>query len=66
MPKLGYFTILDVFIGGSTILVFLALIQSLTTSYLVSIDKAKIATLGDRICRFIFPLVFAALVVGLF
>ncbi len=66
VPKLGYFTTLDIFIIGSTILVFLALLQSLTTSYLVSIDKVKLATLGDRICRFAFPLVFAALMVGLF
>ncbi len=66
VPKLGYFTILDVFIVGSTILVFLALLQSLTTSYLVSIEHVKLATLGDRICRFVFPLVFTALVVVLF
>ena len=66
VPKLGYFTALDHFIIGSTLLVFLALIQSLTTSYLVSIDQVKWATLGDRICRFVFPLVFAALVTALF
>jgi len=66
VPKLGYFTTLDFFIGGSTILVFLALLQSLTTSYLVSIDQVKMATFGDRICRFAFPLVFAALMVVLF
>jgi hypothetical protein len=66
VPKIGYFTILDLFIGGSTILVFLALIQSVTTSYLVSMKHAQMATHGDRICRFAFPLLFAALVVVLF
>ena len=66
VPKLGYFTILDNFIVGSTILVFLALIQSLTTSYLVSIEHVNLATLGDRICRLAFPLVFAVLVFVLF
>ena len=65
VPKLGYFTTLDLFIIGSTILVFLALLQSLTTSYLVSMGHVKLATGGDRICRFAFPLVFAAFVVGL-
>ncbi len=62
VPKIGYFTILDHFIAGSTILVFLALIQSLTTSYLVSKGHVELATRGDRICRFAFPLVFVALV----
>jgi hypothetical protein len=62
VPKIGYFTILDYFIGGSTILVFLAFLQSLTTSYLVSQNRAEVATRIDRICRIVFPLIFAALV----
>ena len=66
VPKLGYFTTLDLFIIGSTILVFLALLQSLTTSYLVSMGHVKLATGGDRICRFAFPLVFVAFAAVLF
>ncbi len=61
VPKIGYFTILDLFIVGSTILVFLALLQSLTTTYLVSKAHVELATRADRICRFAFPLVFVAL-----
>ena len=59
VPKIGYFTILDFFIVGSTILVFLALLQSLTTTYLVSKAHVELATRIDRICRFAFPLAFA-------
>ena len=66
VPALGYFTLLDLFIGGSTILVFLALLESLTTSYLVSQDKAEVAQKIDRVCRIVFPLAFVALAVVLF
>jgi hypothetical protein len=63
VPKLGYFTILDKFITASTILVFLALVQSLTTTYLFSKDKEAIALHIDHVSRFAFPLTFAALVI---
>ena len=63
VPELGYFTRLDLFIGGSTILVFLALLESLTVTYLVSGDRKKLANRFDRACRFVFPLAFAVLFV---
>jgi hypothetical protein len=66
VPKLGYFTTLDQFIAGSTILVFLALVQSLTTTYLFSKEKESIALHIDHVCRWAFPLTFAALVVVVF
>lgn len=66
LPELGYFTTLDLFIGASTILVFLALLQSITTTYLVSVGKAAPAALMDRVCRFAFPLAFASIVVTMF
>jgi len=66
VPELGYFTTLDEFITGSTIVVFLALVQSLTTSYLVSQEKEKLALQIDRASRFVFPLGFAALVLAVF
>lgn len=58
LPALGYFTVLDFFIGGATILVFLAMLQSLITSFLVSNDKVEPALLMDRVSRVLFPLVF--------
>jgi hypothetical protein len=66
VPKLGYFTILDEFIVVSTILVFLALVQSLTTTYLFSKGKEKISLHIDHVCRWAFPLAFAAVVVVVF
>jgi len=66
LPKLGYFTILDKFIAVSTILVFLALVQSLSTTYLFSKGKEAIAVHIDHVSRWAFPLAFAALVVVAF
>lgn len=66
LPALGYFTILDFFIGGATILVFLAMLQSLSTSFLVSNDKAELALHIDRASRVLFPLVFVAFVILMF
>jgi hypothetical protein len=61
LPRLSYFTTLDQFIVGSTILVFLALMESVATSYLVANDKTALARRLDRTCRWAFPLAFLAL-----
>jgi hypothetical protein len=58
LPALGYFTLLDLFIGGSTILVFLATLETLATTYLIAQDRNELALRIDRLCRFAFPLVF--------
>jgi hypothetical protein len=60
LPHLSYYTLMDKFIVGSTIIVFLSLIESVTTSYLVSIQKKEAAMRIDRICRWTFPAVFVA------
>jgi hypothetical protein len=66
VPELGYFTLLDLFIGGSTILVFLALLESLTVTYLVSGDRKRLARRIDVMSRAVFPLTFLMLVVVIF
>jgi hypothetical protein len=66
VPELGYFTTLDEFITGSTIVVFLALVQSLATSYLVSQEKEALALRIDLLSRYAFPLAFALLVLIVF
>ena len=66
LPALGYFTILDLLIGGATILVFLAMLQSLTTSSLVSNDRAQLALHLDRVSRVLFPVVFVVFVIWVF
>ena len=62
VPALGYLTRLDIFIVGSTILVFLALLESLTTIHFVSHNKEESAMRIDRVSRILFPLAFAALI----
>jgi hypothetical protein len=66
LPPLSYFTLLDGFITAATGLVFLALVQSLTTSYLVSVDRTEPALRMDRTCRWAFPLAFVVMVVFIF
>ena len=58
VPALGYFTILDHFIIGSTILVFLAFVESLLASFLVSRDNVVIAERLDTVSRILFPAAF--------
>jgi hypothetical protein len=66
LPRLSYFTELDAFITASTALVFLALVEALTTSYLVSVERKEFAMRLDRMCRWVFPLAFIGLVIGIF
>jgi len=66
MPRLSYFTVMDRFVVGSTFIVFLALIESITTNYLVNTDKANLALKMDRYCRWIFPVIFLVFVFVVF
>jgi hypothetical protein len=66
LPRLSYFTLLDGFITASTVLVFGALLQSLTTAYFVSVDRMAIALRLDRTCRWAFPLAFLVMVIAIF
>ena len=58
LPRLSYYTVLDKFIAGSTIFVFLALIESVATSCLFSKEKHGLAIRMDRLCRWAFPVFF--------
>lgn len=66
LPRLSYFTALDAFITASTGLVFLALVEALMTSYLVSVDRKELALRFDGVCRWAFPLAFAGVVLWIF
>jgi hypothetical protein len=63
VPALSYFTRLDRFIVGSTIMVFLAMLQSVLTSYMVASDNKGVSFRLDRVCRVAFPLAFAVFTV---
>jgi gamma-aminobutyric acid receptor subunit beta len=60
LPKLGYFTTLDRFIVGSTVIVFMALMQSVGTTYLVSKERSRAAGYLDAASRIVFPLAYLA------
>jgi len=60
LPNLNYYTLMDKFVVGSTIIVFLSLIESVTKSYLTANHKQKMAVRIDRVCRWIFPIGFTA------
>jgi hypothetical protein len=55
LPKISYFTRLDVFILGSIIVIFLSLAEAIFTSNLVSRDYLLQARRMDLISRFLFP-----------
>jgi hypothetical protein len=65
LPRVSYFTLLDAFIMASTVLVFLALMESLTTSYLVSVGRKELSLRIDRTCRWAFPLAFVGIVIAI-
>jgi hypothetical protein len=58
IPRLPYMTRLDYFTLGSTILVFLTLIEVIITTNLALRERGKIAIRIDHWCRFVFPAVF--------
>jgi hypothetical protein len=58
LPKLEYMTRLDLFILGSSILVFVSLIQVVVTSSLAKTDRILKARKIDLWCRWLFPIAF--------
>lgn len=66
LPRLSYFTVMDRFVTGSTIFVFLALIESITTNYLFIAKKEELALKVDRYCSWLFPTFFLIFVLIIF
>ncbi|MHC4942801.1 MAG: hypothetical protein ACYTG7_07245 [Planctomycetota bacterium] len=66
LPRLSYMTRIDYFTLGSTMLVFLALVEVILTSYLANRNRVELARTIDRFARFAFPTVFLLLFVGSF
>ena len=58
MPKIPYLTNLDKFLFSSTLLVFIALVEVVVTSHLLSTDRTMLANRVDHLSRWLFPLVF--------
>ncbi|MCK4826780.1 hypothetical protein KA005_64190 [bacterium] len=63
LPKVSYLTRLDRFILGATILIFLALIESITTSALTLGGKHSLARRFDNWSRIVFPITLILFVI---
>jgi hypothetical protein len=63
VPELSYLTRLDLFTVGSTVLVFLALVEVVTTTAMASRGKPAVAVTIDRWARFVFPAAFLIVVI---
>jgi hypothetical protein len=66
VPRLNYLTIMDKFVLGSTILVFLALVEAVMTAYFIAKEREALAVRMDRYCRAIFPAAFAVMILLLY
>ena len=66
VPNLPYLTRLDMFITGSTALVFLALVQEVATIRMVRKKYPDLARRVDRICRKAFPAAFVLMAIATF
>ncbi len=66
LPPVSYLTRLDYFLLGSTILVFVSLIQVASTSALRHGGRVERAIALNRLSRWVFPAAFVVLIVGSF
>jgi hypothetical protein len=66
LPKVDYMTRLDFFILGATVLVYVTLLQAVTTSGMTKAGKGDNALAVDRWCRVIFPALFVVLGIAAF
>ena len=66
VPRPNYLTIMDKFVLGSTVLVFLALVEAVMTAYFFAKEREVLAVRMDRYCRAIFPAAFAVMILLLY
>ncbi|MEO8209966.1 MAG: hypothetical protein ABI840_05365 [bacterium] len=62
LPKISYMTRMDIFVLGSSILIFITLIQSVFTASVSSAGNEVLANKIDKNCRWIFPLLYIIVV----
>jgi len=58
LPRLPYMTRMDYFLLASTVLVFLALMEVVLTTFLAHHKRAPLARKVDRLARLAFPAAF--------
>lgn len=66
LPPVNYSTVMDRFIMWSTVLVFLALIESVATAWLIAYGKPEKALRLDQSCRWFFPVALIILATVVF
>ena len=66
LPRVSYLTELDYFTLGSTVLVFLALVEVVMTSGLAHAGREQMAQRVDTVAKALFPAVFVLLVAAVF
>ncbi|MEH6583567.1 MAG: hypothetical protein V7754_16645 [Halioglobus sp.] len=59
LPDISYLTRMDLFLFGSTLLVFSSLIEVVTTSRLAIAGRLQLARWIDVVCRVLFPALYA-------
>ena len=63
LPEVPYLTRMDYFILGSTVLVFLALVQAVFTAVVAARNLPEQAANVDGVCRILFPIAFVAILI---
>jgi len=66
VPRLSYLTRMDLYLIGSSTLVFLALVVAVLTTHLHGSGKPEQAVKVNRVSRRVFPVVFIAILVTSF
>lgn len=61
LPRMGYFTRMDEFVLGSTLLVFLAFTEAIASVFLMGRDRKGIARRLDRVSRWVFATAFGVM-----
>lgn len=64
LPRVSYLTRIDIFVYSSLLLVFLALVEALTSCTLAAHKKANLARRIDYWARIAFPAAFASVMLG--
>ena len=66
LPEIPYLTRLDIFVFGTTFLVFLAMIEVVITTGLARTERVKTARWMDRMSRLLFPGALALVIFSAF
>lgn len=58
LPKISYMTRMDIFVLGSSLLIFMTLFEAILTSRFVQQENEMLASKMDKFCRWMFPFLY--------